>query len=44
LVIANWVGTPVTLMLGGAVCLLAVAAFASKLQSIRQASRSFDEG
>ena len=41
--IANWVGTPGTLMIGGTVCLLAVAAFASKLPSIRQASRSFDE-
>jgi MFS family permease len=41
--IANWVGTPGALMIGGTVCLLAVAAFASKLPSIRQASRSFDE-
>ena len=41
--IANWVGTPGTLMIGGAVCLVAVAAFAAKLSSIRQASRSFDE-
>lgn len=32
-----------TLMIGGAVCLLAVAAFANKLPSIRQASGSFDE-
>jgi len=40
--IANWVGTPGTLMIGGTVCLLAVAAFATKLSSIRQASRSFD--
>jgi MFS family permease len=40
--IANWVGTPATLMIGGAVCLLAVAAFASKLSAIRHASRSFD--
>jgi len=42
-VIANWVGTPRTLMIGGAFCLLAVAAFAAKLRSIRQASRSFDD-
>ena len=41
-VIANWVGTPRTLMIGGAFCLLAVAAFAAKLRIIRQASRSFD--
>jgi MFS family permease len=41
-VIANWVGTPRTLMIGGAFCLLAVAAFAAKLRSIRLASRSFD--
>jgi len=40
--VANWVGTPATLMIGGAVCLLAVAAFASKLGAIRHASRSFD--
>jgi MFS-type transporter involved in bile tolerance (Atg22 family) len=42
-VIANWVGTPGTLMIGGVACLLAVAAFATKLSAIRQASRSFDE-
>jgi len=41
-IIANWVGTPRTLMIGGAFCLLAVAAFAAKLRPIRQASRSFD--
>ncbi len=41
-VIADWVGTPRTLMIGGALCLLAVAAFATKLRSIRQASRAFD--
>jgi len=41
--IANWVGTPRTLMIGGAVCLVAVAAFATKLSSIRQASRAFDK-
>lgn len=40
--IANWVGTPGTLMIGGTICLLAVAAFATKLPSIRQASRAFD--
>ena len=41
--VASWVGTPGALMVGGAVCLLAVAAFATKLALIRQASRSFDE-
>lgn len=41
--IANWVGTPATLMIGGTVCLVAVAAFAGKLPLIRHASRSFDE-
>jgi MFS family permease len=41
-VIAHWVGTPATLVIGGAVCLLAVAAFATKLPTLRQASRSFD--
>ncbi len=41
--IANWVGTPKTLMIGGVFCLLAVAAFATKLRSIRHASRSFDD-
>jgi len=41
-VIANWVGTPRTLMIGGALCLLAVTAFAAKLRTIRQASRFFD--
>jgi MFS family permease len=41
--VASWVGTPGTLMIGGAICLLAVAAFARKLASIRQASRSFDK-
>ena len=40
--IANWIGTPGTLMVGGTVCLLAVAAFVTKLPSIRQASRAFD--
>jgi hypothetical protein len=30
-------------MIGGALCLVAVAAFAAKLPSIRQASHSFDE-
>jgi hypothetical protein len=42
-IIASWIGTPKTLMIGGAVCLLAVAAFAAKLPSIRRASRSFDK-
>jgi MFS family permease len=41
--VANWVGTPATLMIGGTVCLVAAAAFASKLRLIRDASRSFDE-
>src|SRR5512135_249845 len=41
--IAHWAGTPGTLMIGGAVCLAAVAAFTTKLSSIRHASRSFDE-
>lgn len=41
--IAHWVGTPRTLIIGGIACLLAVGAFASKLASMRQASRSFDE-
>ncbi len=41
--IASWVGTPATLMIGGAACLVAVAAFASKLPLIRHASRRFDE-
>jgi MFS family permease len=42
-VIAHWVGTPATLMIGGTVCLFAVAVFATKLPSLRQANRSFDE-
>ena len=42
-VIAGLVGTPVTLMIGGAVCLLAVAAFATGLSSIRQAIRASNE-
>lgn len=41
--VAGWVGTPFTLMIGGAICLLAAAAFATKLPSIRQASRSYDD-
>ncbi len=41
--IANWVGTPATLMIGGTVCLVAVAAFAGKLSLIRHMSRSFAE-
>jgi len=41
--IAHWVGTPTTLIIGGATCLLAVAAFATKLSAIRHASRSFDK-
>ena len=41
-VIANSIGTPRTLMIGGAFSVLAVAAFAANLRSSRQASRSFD--
>ncbi|HMF49500.1 MAG TPA: MFS transporter [Candidatus Saccharimonadales bacterium] len=41
--IAHWVGTPATLIIGGATCLLAVAAFATKLSAIRHASHSFDD-
>ena len=41
--IAAWVGTPGTLMLAGTLCLVAVAAFATKLPSIRQAGSSFGE-
>jgi MFS family permease len=41
--IAAWVGTPGTLMLAGTLCLLAVAAFATKLPSIRQAGSSFGD-
>lgn len=41
--VAHWLGTPGTLMIGGTVCLLAVAAFAAKLPSIRQASRAVDD-
>ncbi|MEX0805979.1 MAG: MFS transporter [Candidatus Binatia bacterium] len=40
--IAAAIGTPATLMAGGTICLLAVAAFATKLPSIRQTSASFD--
>jgi hypothetical protein len=38
-VIANWVGTPDTLMIRGTICVFAVAAFV-KLPSVRQASGS----
>ena len=41
-VIAHWVGTPRTLMIGGAFSVLAVAAFAANLRSIRQATRTVD--
>ena len=41
--IAAWVGTPATLLIGGTVCLVAVARFASKLPAIRHASRSLEE-
>jgi MFS family permease len=40
--IAHWLGTPGTMMAGGTVCLLAVAAFIARLAPIRQASRAFD--
>ena len=40
--IAHWVGTPATLQVGGTVCLLALAVFATKLPSIRHASRAVD--
>lgn len=39
--IAHSFGTPDTLMIGGIVCLLASAAFATKLSSIRKTSRAF---
>jgi MFS family permease len=39
--VAHRFGTPDTLMIGGIVCLLASAAFATKLSSIRKTSRSF---
>jgi MFS-type transporter involved in bile tolerance (Atg22 family) len=39
--IAHSFGTPDTLMIGGIVCLLASAAFATKLSSIRKTSISF---
>ena len=41
-VIAHWVGTPRTLMIGGAFSVLAVAAFAANLRSIRQSTRTVD--
>jgi MFS family permease len=41
--IAALVGTPGTLMIAGTLCLVAVAAFATKLASIRQAGSSFGE-
>jgi MFS family permease len=41
--IAAWIGTPGTMMIAGTVCLLAVAAFATQLPSIRQAGNSFGE-
>ena len=41
--IAASLGTPGTLMIAGILCLLAVAAFAAKLPSIRQAGNAFDE-
>jgi MFS family permease len=40
--VAHWVGTPGTLMIGGTVCLLAVAVFAAKLPTIRRASHAVD--
>ena len=41
-VVANWVDTPRTLMIGGAFSVLPVAAIAANLRSIRQASRTVD--
>ena len=41
--IAAWIGTPGTMMIAGTVCLLAVAAFATQLPSIRQAGNSVGE-
>ena len=40
-VVANNLGTPDTLMIGGIICSLAAFAFTSKLSSIRKTSRSF---
>ena len=42
--VAHKFGTPDTLMIGGIVCSLAALAFATKLSSIRQTSRSFYTG
>jgi len=39
--VAHKLGTPDTLMIGGIVCSLAALAFATKLSSIRESSRSF---
>ena len=41
-VIANWIDTPRTLIIGGGFSVLAVAAFASNLRSIRQEMRTVD--
>jgi MFS family permease len=43
-VVAHKFGTPDTLMIGGIVCSLAALAFATKLSSIRETSRSFYKG
>ena len=43
-VVAHRYGTPDTLMFGGIVCSLAALAFATKLSSIRETSRSFYKG
>ena len=42
--VAHKFGTPDTLMIGGIVCSLAALAFATKLSSIRETSRSFYKG
>jgi len=40
-IVAHKFGTPDTLMIGGVICSLAALAFATKLSSIRETSRSF---
>jgi MFS family permease len=43
-IVAHKFGTPDTLMIGGVICSLAALAFATKLSSIRETSRSFYKG
>jgi len=43
-VVAHKIGTSDTLMIGGLICALAALAFATKLSSIRESSRSFYKG